>query len=178
MDKHSIVPDVIKKLPKTVLKVTYNSGATVDQGNELTPTQVKDEPKVEWEADPNKFYLLCKTDPDAPSRKEPKFREWQHWLVGNIPGSDVSKGEVLSEFVGAAPPKGSGLHRYVFLVYEQPSKLKFDEPRLKKTSGKNRGSTSIQKLASKYKLGDPVAANLYQAQWDDYCPILYKQLKG
>lgn len=45
------------------------------------------------------------TDPDAPSRKEPKFREWHHWLVVNIPGNDVKKGETLSEYVGSGPPK-------------------------------------------------------------------------
>ncbi|KAF6217238.1 hypothetical protein GE061_001592 [Apolygus lucorum] len=178
MEKHLVVPDVIQKAPEKVVKVSYKSGVIADLGNEVTPTQVKDEPTVEWEADPSKFYLLCMTDPDAPSRHEPKFREWQHWLVGNIPGSDVSKGEVLSEYVGSGPPKGTGLHRYIFLVYEQPKKLEFDEKRLPNTSGDNRGLTSIQKIADKYNLGSPIAGNLFQAEWDDYCPILYKQLSG
>lgn len=30
-------------------------------GNELTPTQVKDQPSVDWSADPNAFYTLCMT---------------------------------------------------------------------------------------------------------------------
>lgn len=33
-------------------------------------------------------------DPDAPSRQTPTFREWHHWLVVNIPGNDLKKGEV------------------------------------------------------------------------------------
>lgn len=70
------------------------------------------------------------TDPDAPSRAKPEFREWHHWLVGNIPGNDVGKGETLSEYVGSGPPQGTGLHRYVFLVYKQNDKINFDEPRL------------------------------------------------
>lgn len=118
------------------------------------------------------------TDPDAPSRKEPKFREWHHWLVGNIPGGDVSKGEVLSDYVGSGPPPNTGLHRYVFLVYKQPGKLNFDENRLTNTSADNRGGFSIRKFAKKYNLGEPVAANFYQAEYDDYVPILYKQLGG
>ena len=59
--------------------------------------------------------LIFPTDPDAPSRKDPKYREWRHWLVVNIPGGDVSKGEVCAEYVGAGPPKGTGLHRYIVL---------------------------------------------------------------
>lgn len=102
--------------------------------------------------------------------------QWHHWLVGNIPGNDVSKGETLSEYVGSGPPEGTGLHRYVFLIYKQNGKLTFDEPRLKNNNGDNRGGFSIAKFAEKYNLGNPVAGNLYQAQWDDYVPILYKQL--
>lgn len=97
-------------------------------------------------------------------------------MVGNIPGGNIDAGETLSAYVGAGPPQGTGLHRYVFLIYKQNEKLNFDEPRLTNTSGENRGGFSISKFAQKYKLGNPVAGNFYQAQWDDYVPILYKQL--
>ncbi|CAH1972892.1 unnamed protein product [Acanthoscelides obtectus] len=177
MEQHEVVPDVVDTVPsKKVEKVVYPSGAAVEMGNVLTPTQVKDVPKITWDAESNQHYVVCMTDPDAPSRKDPKFREWHHWLVGNVPGCDVTKGETLSAYVGSGPPKGTGLHRYVFLVYKQPGKLNFDEKRLPNTSGDNRGKFSIRKFAQKYKLGEPVAANFYQAEWDDYVPILYKQL--
>ncbi|EDS33457.1 OV-16 antigen [Culex quinquefasciatus] len=176
MEKHQVVPDVIPVAPAELAKVSYASGVSVNEGNELTPKQVKDLPTVEWNADGSALYTLCMTDPDAPSRKEPTYREWHHWLVGNIPGADVAKGETLSEYVGSGPPEGTGLHRYVFLVYKQNGKLSFDEPRLTNRSGDNRGGFSIAKFAEKYKLGNPVAGNFYQAQWDDYVPILYKQL--
>jgi phosphatidylethanolamine-binding protein len=112
---------------------------------------------------------------DAPSRKTHEYREWHHWLVGNIPGSDISKGEVLSAYIGSGPPPETGLHRYVFLIYKQSGKLSFDEARLPNNSGDNRGGFRIQKFAEKYKL-DLVAGNFYQAEFDDYVPILYKQL--
>ncbi|XP_018329658.1 protein D2 isoform X2 [Agrilus planipennis] len=175
-EKHGAVPDVVDKAPTKVLEVSYPSGVKVDEGNILTPTQVKDPPSVKWQADNNEYYLLCMTDPDAPSRKEPAFREWHHWLIGNIPGNDISKGEVLSEYVGSGPPQGTGLHRYVFLLYKQPGKLTFTEKKLTNRSGDGRGKFSIRNLAKKYNLGDPVAGNLYQAEWDDYVPLLYKQL--
>lgn len=72
----------------------------------------------------------------------------------------------------------SGLHRYVFLIYKQSGKLTFDEPRLTNRSGDNRGKFSISNFAKKYNLGNPVAGNFYQAQWDDYVPKLYEQLSG
>lgn len=62
--------------------------------------------------------VLCHhthVDPDAPSRADPKWGEWRHWLVVNIPGCDVSKGEALSVYIGSGPPQGTGLHRYIFL---------------------------------------------------------------
>ena len=200
LQTHGVVPDVIDKVPENVLKVTYPNQISVDIGKVLTPTQVKDKPNVTWNGDANTYYTLCMTgkfsieifnyynylnlrieliyrilliDPDAPSRKNPKFREWHHWLIGNIPGSEIAKGDV-----GSGPPKDTGLHRYVFLLYKQPGKLTFDERRLTNRSGQNRGNFSIRKFATKYKLGDPIAANMYQAEFDDYVPLLYKQLEG
>ncbi|CAH0713926.1 unnamed protein product, partial [Brenthis ino] len=175
-ESNAVVPDVVPKAPSDRISVVYPSGVEVNEGNELTPTQVKDVPLVQWEAQPDAYYVLAMTDPDAPSRQEPKFREWHHWLVGNIQGNSVATGDTLSAYIGSGPPPGTGLHRYVYLVYKQPGKLSFDEPRLTNTSGDNRGGFSIAKFAKKYNLGDPIAGNFYQAQYDDYVPILYKQL--
>jgi phosphatidylethanolamine-binding protein len=55
-----IVGDLIDQAPEKILKVSYSSGATVE-GVELTPTQVKDEPKIEWEAEADTFYTLLLT---------------------------------------------------------------------------------------------------------------------
>lgn len=176
MEKHCVVPDVIDVAPKEVLEVCYPSGAQPELGTVLTPTQVKDVPTLKWPAEADSLYTICMTDPDAPSRNDPKFREWHHWLVGNVPGGDISKGDVLSEYVGSGPPKGTGLHRYVFLVYKQPGKISFTEQKLTNKSGDGRAKFSIKKFAAKYNLGQPIAGNLYQAEFDDYVPILYKQL--
>ncbi|XP_018324117.1 phosphatidylethanolamine-binding protein homolog F40A3.3-like [Agrilus planipennis] len=175
-EKHDVVPDVVDKAPAKVLEITYPTGAKVQGGNILTPTQVKDQPSVKWQADKNEYYLLCMTDPDNLSRKEPTLREWHHWLVGNIPGNDISKGEVLTEFLGSGPRPGTGLHRYVFLLYKQPGKLNFTEKRITNRSAEGRENFSSRNFAKKYNLGDPVAGNLYQAEWDQYVPLLYKQL--
>jgi len=48
------------------------------------------------------------SDPDAPSRAEPILKEWRHWLVGNIPGGNVSMGETLTGYIGSGPPPKTG----------------------------------------------------------------------
>lgn len=112
MDKEKIIPEVIDKAPKEVAEVSFSSGGKVHMGDILTPTQgkffryfkasflsfgslVKDPPTVKWTAENGTFYTICMTDPDAPNRVNPKFREWHHWLVGNIPGNDISKGTCI-----------------------------------------------------------------------------------
>lgn len=171
-----IVPDVLDHLPSSPpLNLTYVNTA-VTPGEELTPTQVKDGPLLTYHAEQDSWYLACMTDPDAPSRTEPKFREFLHWLVGNIPGSDVTAGDVLAEYVGAGPPQGTGLHRYVVLLYKQPGKISFTEPRLTNRSTEGRRMFSVKKFALKYNLGDPVAVNVFQAKWDEYVPKLHQQL--
>ena len=63
------------------------------------------------------------------------------------------------------------------MVYEQQNgKIKPDEKKLTNRSAEGRGKFSIDSFAKKYDLGNPVAANFYQAQYDDYVPELYKQL--
>jgi len=179
MEEHNVIPDVIDSVPINVIEIKYPSKAEVKLGNELTPTQVKDLPSViKWATEENALYTICMTDPDAPSRQTPKYREWHHWLVVNIPENNVSKGDVLSEYVGSGPPKGTGLHRYVFLVYKQPNKLTPDERKLTNRSGEGRGQFKIRNFAKKYNLGEPIAGNFFQAQWDDYVPKLYEQPSG
>ncbi len=36
------------------------------------------------------------------------LREWHHFLVVNMTGSDITSGCVMSDYVGAGPPKGTG----------------------------------------------------------------------
>ncbi|XP_037815091.1 phosphatidylethanolamine-binding protein homolog F40A3.3-like [Lucilia sericata] len=110
---HQIIPDVIAIPPTELLKVTYPNGVIVDKGNKLTPTQVKETPTVEWTHESNQFYTLTFTDPDAPSRKNPQFREYQHWIVVNIPGNDLNKGEILTAYVGSGPPQVTSCQRMI-----------------------------------------------------------------
>jgi len=48
----------------------------------------------------------------------------------------------------------------VFLLYKQSGKLNFT------ALGGGRASQSVSKFAAKYSLGDPIAGNFFQAEWD------------
>jgi hypothetical protein len=43
-------------------------------------------------------------------------------------------------------------------------------------TGNGRGKNHISEFAKKYNLGHPVALSVFQAEWDDYVPELYKKL--
>ncbi|XP_066545481.1 phosphatidylethanolamine-binding protein 1 [Amia ocellicauda] len=170
----------VDEKPTDPLVVKYGSLEIDELGKVLTPTQVQNRPtSLQWKGcDPQKLYTLAMTDPDAPSRKKPKFREWHHFLVVNMKGNDLASGCIMTDYVGSGPPQGTGLHRYVWLVYEQPGEITCEELVLCNRSGNNRGKFKIRAFRQKYNLGAPVAGSCYQAAWDDYVPKLYEQLSG
>lgn len=164
-ESESIIPESLDVAPTGKITVIYPDNKEV-LFNVLTPTDVKPQPEITWDADPNQLYTLSMLDLDAPSRQTPTFREINHWLVVNIKGNDLSTGQILTPYVGSGPPKGSGLHRYIFLVFKQPGQITVTEANL----GTDRRNFSIRNFAKKYNLGNAIAGNFYQAQWDSSVP--------
>lgn len=63
-------------------------------------------------------------DADAPAA----YNEVRHWLVMNIPESDVKNGDEVAAYLGSGTR--SGIHRYIFLVFKQLNgKVEHNEPR-------------------------------------------------
>jgi len=83
----------------------------------VTPTQAHLEPKVEYTTTPNALYTLIMYDPDALAGN------YFHWVVINIPDDNVSSGQQLLNYNPPAPPQGTGIHRYIFLVFEQGGRI-------------------------------------------------------
>lgn len=65
--------------------LTAVSRAFQDANGVPPRAQVNKQPQVNWEAKPNKLYTLVLTDPDAPSRADPKFGEWCAPLPSHAP---------------------------------------------------------------------------------------------
>ena len=76
------------------------------------------EPTITFKpANVDKLFTLAMVDPDAPSKENPENREWLHWLVVNIPGTEIKrwrkadgppKGKVLMAYNKASPPVDTG----------------------------------------------------------------------
>ncbi|CAH2051983.1 unnamed protein product, partial [Iphiclides podalirius] len=122
----AVVPDAIPVTPSDLAKVLYAGDVQVLLGNEVSPSQTISIPSVDWDGDMNSVYTLAMIEIDLPTRASPLLRAFLHWLVGNIPGNEVTKGETLAAYVPPVPPPATGLHRYVFLIYQQPERIDFN----------------------------------------------------
>jgi phosphatidylethanolamine-binding protein (PEBP) family uncharacterized protein len=87
-----VVGDVIDMfVPSVDLAVQYTS-RQVSNGCQMKPSATALAPNIEvadHNADNANLFTLIMTDPDAPSPSEPSMREWVHWIVTDIPGSNV-----------------------------------------------------------------------------------------
>jgi len=179
LKKNGLIPDVLDEFkPTGELSVSFAHGKKADHGNVLHPVDVFDGiASISWPTEAGALYTLVKTDPDAPSRADPKWREWCHYIVGNIPGNDLKKGEVIWDYVGVGAPEKTGLHRYTYIVYKQAGKVDYSAtPKKTNAQAKGRGGFKVRDFAKQHKL-TPIAVNHFQAEWDDSVPKLYALFK-
>ncbi|XP_075766951.1 phosphatidylethanolamine-binding protein 4 isoform X2 [Pelodiscus sinensis] len=120
---------------------------------------------VSKETAKNKKYVLIMADPDAPSRANPKYRFWRHWVVIDIKGIDLRagnlKGRVLTEYGRPTPPSRSGYHRYQFRLYEQPA---HEAIALSPEEEASLGSWPLERFVERFRLGSPAAATQFLTQ--------------
>ncbi|XP_017477656.1 PREDICTED: protein D3-like [Rhagoletis zephyria] len=158
------------------VEVVYSSGVKVERGNELTPTQVKDKPTtVSWPAEDGAFYTLLFLCPDAPSRTDRRCADTWHWLVVNIPGSNIAEGHTVADYIGAAPGDGAGFNRYIYAVFKQQGKAEDDQLQSDMPLEK-RAKRNTKEIVEKYNLGKPIAISYFEAKFDDYVPELLARL--
>jgi len=99
-----------------MLEVFYKN-IKVNNNQYLKPSDASSKPDINYEGNPNKLYTLIVHDPDAP------VGNVVHWVVINIKGSDINTGKEIIKYKGPAPPSGSGTHHYIFLIFEQTTKI-------------------------------------------------------
>jgi len=174
-------------LPSLTLSVSWPK-TEADLGNTITPKHLQNEPTITLheETDPEGFsvsnmtYVITLTDPDAPSRDDPKWSEMCHWIAANVSLSQKTVSILPIPFLGTkdyetksesdevvaykppGPPPKTGKHRYVFLVFApengttEPLELSKPKDRQHWGTGEERGG--VRDWAGENGLV-PVAAN-------------------
>lgn len=157
------------------LEVHYNrleGGIICGDPYDLTSVTQSHEPQVKYAgASKGARYTLIMADPDAPSPMSPTKRYWLHWLVTNIEGDDLIRGDILGpkkpsltvkEYEGPSPPRGSGYHRYYFYLFEQDGLLDINAP-------PQRGGFDVAKFVRDHNglRPIPVALNMFYTERDE-----------
>ncbi|CAH1119559.1 unnamed protein product [Phaedon cochleariae] len=112
--------------PRVPVNISFDTGdgeIPVYFGNVIKPKQASRKPKVSYDSDSNDLWTLILTNPDGHFTENE--REYVHWFVANIPGNNIDKGETIVEYLQPFPPKGTGYHRHIFILYKQEKKLDF-----------------------------------------------------
>ncbi|KAF8654632.1 hypothetical protein AX16_003513 [Volvariella volvacea WC 439] len=146
LQREQIIPDVVPEdfSPSTLFSVIYPTGKEVVLSPvELMREDTLDEPEINFtplvvpseaqDTSDEVTYTLVMTDPDAPSRAEPKYRQFRHWVITGLKSPARGTSEVANltaiktkpsttPYRPPGPPPGSGVHRYVFLLFEEPAR--------------------------------------------------------
>ncbi|RYP11024.1 hypothetical protein DL765_007900 [Monosporascus sp. GIB2] len=119
-------------LPSFILDVEWSSDVYASLGNTLKPKKVQDQPTFSVIRSPgttgsaaaNLTYTITLTDPDAPSRDNPKWAEMCHFIATGLKLSasdpSTSTSSELKDIMPwkpPGPPPKTGKHRYVFLLF-------------------------------------------------------------
>ncbi|CAG9763136.1 unnamed protein product [Ceutorhynchus assimilis] len=108
--------------PQVPLNILYDTNQ-VYYGNIIKPEDASQTPQVTFDSDNDSFWTLIMTNPDGHFSNNDK--EYVHWFVANIPGNKIQNGETIVEYLQPFPPKGTGYHRHIFILYKHSKKLDF-----------------------------------------------------
>jgi phosphatidylethanolamine-binding protein (PEBP) family uncharacterized protein len=148
------MPVIDDFLPILNLKVEWSKKSYASLGNTLKPKKLQEAPSVSIktpETSPDVCgsatqLVVTLTDPDAPSRDDPKWSEMCHWIAacvaaspeldpitGRCPPLALTTLDEVMPYKPPGPPEKTGKHRYVFLVFA-PANGTTDELHLSKPS--------------------------------------------
>ena len=93
------------------MEVYYNN-KLVNNNEFLKPSETQFKPEIKYSFENNKLYTLLMHDPDSIHGN--RF----HWIAINIV-NDIKNADDLLSYTGPAPPPKTGMHHYIFELYEQ-----------------------------------------------------------
>ncbi|XP_039752315.1 protein D1-like [Pararge aegeria] len=161
-----IVSKVVLNPPSELISVTY-PGVSIYLGTTVQPLQTLAQPVVSYEGDDNELYTLMFFGPDLPPSVNVPLTQFLHWLVVNIPGRDISKGDTISSYFPPTPYPGG--FPYIFILYKQDGMLNTTEiPDMSFIL--RRPNFSPMEFAEKYNLNGPIAGNFMHESYLSVIP--------
>lgn len=170
-------------VPRVDLKITFNCGdlaSPVYYGNVLKPSEATQEPDVQFDSNfdykgtavggkgESSWWSLVLTNPDGHFSENDK--EYCHWFIANIPNGEVAKGEKIVPYLQPMPPKGTGFHRHIFVLYKQEKKLDLNEYKVSDEAGVDLNARTFKTEDFYRKYQDditPAGLAFFQSDWDN-----------
>jgi hypothetical protein len=163
-----IVKDYLKDFnPTALLTLNYAGVGDISPGQPLTIAQVRPVPTVRINStDPlTGAFTLAMFDVDVPGSAVKEVN--RHWLVNGATVADgvvsIASATAITAYAGPGPAAGSGPHRYVVALYQQPATFTapagFADPM---------GVTPMDWLSYASNLGPLVAANYIAVEEGTY----------
>ncbi|XP_007560969.1 large ribosomal subunit protein mL38 [Poecilia formosa] len=155
--------------PQVTLRISYSqdSDRQVHYGNQLTPTEAVSAPRIAFDAEEGSLWTLLLTSPDE--HLLDNEAEYLHWLVGNIPGGAVKAGEELCHYLPPFPARGTGFHRYIYVLFKQEKPISFRED-LRPSPCHSLVDRTFKTVDFYRKHQDdmtPAGLAFFQSQWDE-----------
>lgn len=92
----------------------------------------------------------------------------------NIPGQDVSKGETIVPYLQPFPPRGTGFHRHIFVLYKQNKKLDFSSVKVSTTLNlSDRTFNTLNFYRERQDDLTPAGLAFFQSDWDSSLTDFY-----
>ncbi|XP_050737437.1 39S ribosomal protein L38, mitochondrial-like [Eriocheir sinensis] len=164
-------------VPRVSLNIAYdydeNSVSPVYRGNTIKPKEASSAPNVQYHSEPNTLWTLILTNPDG--NLMDNDLECLHWFVGNIKESDISTGEVMCDYLQPFPPRGTGYHRMVFVLYKQHGRIDFSKYKREQPclSLSERNFSTLDMYRELQDVLTPAGLSWFQSDWDSSLTDLF-----
>ncbi|XP_050673946.1 39S ribosomal protein L38, mitochondrial [Leptidea sinapis] len=156
-------------VPFINIEVTYDlkngTCLPVYTGNVIKPSEALEQPEVLFKSDGSSLWTLVLSSLDG--HMQDSSKEYAHWIVANIPGNAIEKGDTIVEYIQPLPLKGTGYHRYVFVLYKQNDRILFDIPEVTSPAQLEARTFVTRDWYKKYQdIVTPAGLAFYQTIWD------------
>ncbi|KAI7834791.1 phosphatidylethanolamine-binding protein [Kickxella alabastrina] len=179
-----VLPDLLDPrdvgMPEAQLNITMNGSGTsaIEPGSIVEPSEAREQLDIELVTfhEDSRMHTLVMVDLDEPFEEQQTFREQFHWVVSNLQFSksqtkaDTSAGNVLLPYIPPHPAKGTPVHRYAVVAFEQ---AEAGQQRIE-SAAVGRDSV-LRDFAAQQQLR-PVGISFFRSSWNESVDAVYRDV--